>query len=163
MKKRSTKKRRMSGVRRRSRSTMGAIDFTNILAVVGGAVAAGYLNKLVPATINDKLVAGGKVALGVALPMLSKSGSTKNILTGVGAGMIAVGSVDLLKSFGVLSGNFDIPVINGDVLAGDDDFMSGDVLAGDIPVINGDEDFMSGDEDFMSGDDDFMSGDDDFN
>jgi len=162
MKKRSTKKRRMSGVRRRSRSTMGAIDFTNILAVVGGAVAAGYLNKLVPATINDKLVAGGKVALGVALPMLSKSGSTKNILTGVGAGMIAVGSVDLLKSFGVLSGNFDIPVINGDVLAGDDDFMSGDVLAGDIPVINGDEDFMSGDEDFMSGDDDFMSGDDDF-
>jgi hypothetical protein len=162
MKKRSTKKRRMSGVRRRSRSTMGAIDFTNILAVVGGAVAAGYLNKLVPATINDKLVAGGKVALGVALPMLSKSGSTKNILTGVGAGMIAVGSVDLLKSFGVLSGNFDIPVINGDVLAGDDDFMSGDVLAGDIPVINGDEDFMSGDEDFMSGDDDFMSGDEDF-
>lgn len=167
MKKRSTKKRRMSGVRRR-RSTMGAIDFTNILAVVGGAVAAGYLNKLVPATINDKLVAGGKVALGIALPMLSKSGSTKNILTGVGAGMIAVGSVDLLKSFGVLSGNFDIPVINGDVLAGDDDFMSGDVLAGDddfmsgdIPVINGDEDFISGDEDFMSGDDDFLSGDDD--
>ena len=162
MRKKSTKKRRMSGVSRRRHSSVGAIDFTNILAVVGGAVAAGYLNKIVPATINDKLVAGGKVALGIALPMLSKSGSTKNILTGVGAGMIAVGSVDLLKSFGVLSGNFDIPVINGDVLAGDDDFMSGDVLAGDIPVINGDEDFMSGDEDFMSGDDDFMSGDDDF-
>ena len=69
--------------------------------------------------------------------------------------------IDLLKSFGALSGDFDIPVINGDVLAGDEDFMSGDVLAGDIPVINGDEDFMSGDEDFMSGDDDFMSGDDD--
>jgi hypothetical protein len=60
--------------------------------------------------------------------------------------MIAVGSVDLLKSFGALSGDFDIPVINGDVLAGLD-VVNGDVLAGDdIPVINGDSEFMSGDE-----------------
>ena len=53
--------------------------------------------------------------------------------------MIAVGSVDLLKSFGAISGDFDIPVINGDVLAG----LGGDVLAGDfdIPVINGDDEF----------------------
>jgi len=161
MRKKHRSKRRVSGVRRSKRS-MGGIDFTNILAVVGGAVVAGYLNKLIPATVNDKIVAGGKVALGVALPMLVKSGSMKNIASGVGAGMIAVGSIDLLKSFGALSGDFDIPVINGDVLAGDDDFMSGDVLSGDIPVINGDEDFMSGDEDFMSGDEDYMSGDEDF-
>ena len=153
MRKKHRTKRRVSGVRRHRKQGMGAVDVTGILAVVGGAVAAGYLNKVIPTTINDKLVAGGKIALGVALPMLSKSGSTKNILHGVGAGMIAVGSVDLLKSFGVLSGNFDIPVINGDVLAGDD-FMSGDVLAGnDIPVVNGDE-FMSGD-DYMSGDDNY--------
>ena len=117
----------------------GKIDFTNILAVVGGAVIAGYVNKLVPVTVNDKIVAGGKVALGIVLPMLSKNGQTKNILSGVGAGMIAVGSVDLLKSFGAISGDFDIPVINGDVLAG----LGGDVLAGDfdIPVINGDNEF----------------------
>ena len=150
MRKKHKTKRRVSGVRRHHKH-MGGIDFTNILAVVGGAVAAGYLNKLIPSTVNDKIVAGGKVALGVALPMFVKSGSTKNLLSGIGSGMIAVGSIDLLKSFGALSGDFDIPVINGDVLA-NDDFMSGDVLSGDIPVINGDEDFMSGDDDFMSGD-----------
>ena len=147
--KRRKKHHRVSGVRRK-RHTMGSIDATNIISVIGGAVIAGYLNKLIPATVNDKIVAGGKVALGIALPMLVKSGSMKNVMQGVGAGMIAVGSVDLLKSFGALSGDFDIPVINGDVLAGD-------VLAGDfdIPVINGDnEDMMSGDDDFMSGDGD---------
>ena len=138
---RNRRKKRMSGVkgRRRSKMSGGKIDFTNILAVVGGAVIAGYVNKLVPVTVDDKIVAGGKVALGIALPMLSKNGQTKNILSGVGAGMIAVGSVDLLKSFGAISGDFDIPVINGDILAG----LNGDVLAGDfdIPVINGDDEF----------------------
>lgn len=146
MKRRKHTKRRISGVRRHRKHGMGAIDTTNIISVIGGAVIAGYLNKLIPATVNDKIVAGGKVALGIALPMLVKSGSMKNIMHGVGAGMIAVGSVDLLKSFGALSGDFDIPVINGDVLAGD-------VLA-DIPVINGDDDMMSGDDDFLSGDED---------
>ena len=149
--KRRRKHHKVSGTRRRShrKSHLGSIDATNIISVIGGAVIAGYLNKLIPATVNDKIVAGGKVALGIALPMLVKSGSMKNVMHGVGAGMIAVGSVDLLKSFGALSGDFDIPVINGDVLAGD-------VLAGDfdIPVINGDDDMMSGDDDFMSGDED---------
>ena len=138
---RNKRKKGMSGFKGRRRSKMSGnkIDFTNILAVVGGAVIAGYVNKLVPVTVNDKVVAGGKVALGIVLPMLSKNGQTKNILSGVGAGMIAVGSVDLLKSFGAISGDFDIPVINGDVLAG----LGGDVLAGDfdIPVINGDNEF----------------------
>jgi hypothetical protein len=150
MKRRKTGKRRMSGVRRRRHSGMGAIDTTNIISVIGGAVIAGLINKVIPTTVNDKIVAGGKVALGVALPMLVKSGSMKNVMAGVGAGMIAVGSVDLLKSFKVLNGDFDIPVINGDVL-------SGDVLSEDIDVINGDDDMMmNGDEDFLSGDDEDM-------
>lgn len=147
-------KRKVSGVRRRRSHSMAGIDTTNILGVVAGAVIAGYINKLIPATVNDKLIAGGKVALGVALPMFVK-GKMSHLIGGIGAGMVAVGSVDLLKSFGALNGDFDIPVINGDVLAGDvlagdDDFMSGD----DIPVINGDDDFMSGDDDFMNGDED---------
>jgi predicted YcjX-like family ATPase len=150
MKRRKTGKRRMSGVRRRRSSKMGAIDTTNIISVIGGAVIAGFINKVIPATVNDKIVAGGKVALGIALPMLVKDGGMKNVMAGVGAGMIAVGSVDLLKSFKVLNGDFDIPVINGDVL-------SGDVLSEDIDVINGDEDMMmNGDEDFLSGDDEDM-------
>jgi ligand-binding sensor protein len=70
-----------------------------------------------------------------------------HLVGGIGAGMVAVGSVDLLKSFGALNGDFDIPVINGDVLAGD--VLAGDVLSGDdsdIPVINGDDDFLNGDD-----------------
>lgn len=133
-------RRKISGVRRRKHS-MSGIDTTSILGVVAGAVAAGYLNKIVPATVNDKLLAGGKVALGVALPMFIKS--NRSLVSGIGAGMIAVGSVDLLKSFGALSGDFDIPVINGDILAGDMD---------DLPTINAD--ILSGDDDFMSGMDD---------
>jgi hypothetical protein len=143
------RKHKVSGTRRRRHHGMGAIDTTNILGVVGGAVIAGYLNKIVPATVNDKVLAGGKVALGIALPMIFKSGKTKNIMGGVGAGMIAVGSVDLLKSFGALSGSFDIPVVNGDILAGDDEM-------GDIPVVNGD--ILAGDDGMMSFND--LSGDD---
>lgn len=144
------KKTRKAGRRRSSKSTMGAIDITNILGVVAGAVVAGYLDKVIPDTIDNKIVAGGKIALGVALPMFVKSGSMKNILGGAGAGMIAVGSVDLLKGFGVLSGDEEDDMLeislNGDqdVLSGDEDInvINGDVLAGDddISVVNGYDD-----------------------
>ena len=148
-------KRRKKAVKRRSgkrsKSGMGAIDFTNILGVVAGAVAAGYLDKVIPETIDNKIVAGGKIALGVALPMFVKSGNMKNILAGVGSGMVAVGSIDLLKSFGVLSGAEDEEMLeislNGDldILSGDDDLsvVQGDILAGDddLSVVQGyDED-----------------------
>lgn len=131
--------------RKHHKSGMGAIDFTNILGVVAGAVAAGYLNKLIPDSVDPKIVAGGKIALGVALPMFVKSGSMKNVLAGAGAGMIAVGSVDLLKGFGVLSGASDDEVLeislNGDmdVLSGDDmSVINASVLAeDDMSVING--------------------------
>lgn len=145
------KKTRKAGRKRSRKSTMGAIDFSNILGVVAGAVVAGYLDKVIPDTIDNKIVAGGKIALGIALPMFVKSGSMKNILGGVGSGMVAVGSVDLLKEFGVLSGANDDDMLeislNGDqdVLAGDDDLnvINGDVLAGDdddIAVVNGYDD-----------------------
>jgi len=150
--KRGKRKHKVSGTRRRRHHGMGAIDTTNILGVVGGAVLAGYLNKIVPATVNDKVLAGGKVALGIALPMIFKSGKTKNIMAGAGAGMIAVGAVDLLKSFGALSGSFDIPVVNGDILAGDEDYMGQD-----IPVVNGD--ILAGDDGMMDFSD--LSGDED--
>ena len=144
------KKTKKAGRRRSRKTSMGNIDITNILGVVAGAVVAGYLDKVIPETIDNKIVAGGKIALGIALPMFVKSGSIKNILGGAGAGMIAVGSVDLLKEFGVLSGTSDDDMLeislNGDqdVLSGDDDLnvINGDVLAGDddISVINGMDD-----------------------
>jgi len=160
-KKRTHKK--ISGVRRKRRSMSGSTNFDtqNLIGLVAGAVIAGYINKVIPATTNDKIVSGGKIALGLALQKFMKGSLTH----GIGSGMIAVGSVDLLKSFGALSGDFDIPVINGDVLAGD--VLAGDdldVINGDdfdIPVINGDDiDLGMDDDDMMSGDDDDLSGDD---
>jgi len=146
MKRHHKRKAKVSGVKRRRHHSkgMGAIDTQNIMGVVLGAVVAGYINKIVPVTINDKIVAGGKVALGVALPMFVKSPKTKQLMSGIGAGLIAVGSVDLLKSFGALSGDFDIPVINGDILSGDDDIpvINGDILGDDLgeSVLAGNED-----------------------
>ena len=150
-KKRTHKK--MSGVRKHRRHSMhGAskFDTQNLLGLVAGAVIAGYVNKVIPATMNDKIVSGGKIALGLALQKFMKG----SLGHGIGSGMIAVGSVDLLKSFGALSGDFDIPVINGDVLAGD-------VLAGDdLPVINGDDlPVINGDDMIDLGMDDEMGED----
>lgn len=139
---------RRSGGRRHS--MLGAIDTTNIIAVAAGAAAAKFLDKVIPDTVNDKIVAGGKIALGVALPMFSKEGKTKAMLGGVGSGMIAVGTVELLSSFGVLSGVGaddkdmlvvslegvdDLPVVNGQddipVVNGDEEVLGAEVLAGD--------------------------------
>ena len=119
--------RRMSGI-----SGIKNIDFQNIAGVVGGALIAGYANKLLGnvATTNPKAVAGGKVVLGVALPMFMKN----RLGQGLGAGMVAVGSVDLLRSFGVITRDFDIPVVNGDEFG--EDILGADF---DIPVVNGDE------------------------
>lgn len=171
MAKRKKSKKSYSRGRRRSRmSGIGAIDFMNIIAVAGGAVAGGFVNKFVPSTINDKIVSGGKIALGVALPMLSKDGKMKNILSGVGAGMIAVGSVELLKSFGVLNGigadddtisvSLDgigesvlaESVLAEDVLTGDDLSVVNGIGEDDLSVVNGDDDLSvvnGDDEDFF--------------
>lgn len=158
MRKRKTKTRKSSRSRSRSRSMIGAIDFNSVMGVVVGAVATKLLDKVIPDTINDKIVSGGKVALGLALPMLSKEGKTKNLLSGVGNGMIAVGVVELLNSFGVLNGlgaNDDEMLVVS--LDGSDDL---NVVNGmdDINVVNGLGDDVLADDVLadmeMSGDDD---------
>ena len=139
------RKKRYSSRKRGRMSGVGAIDFMNIISVAAGAVAAGFVNKFVPATINDKIVSGGKIALGVALPMLSKDGKTKAMLSGVGSGMIAVGSVELLKSFGVLNGiGADTDTISVSLDGVEDyDYIGESVLAesvlaaDDLNVVNG--------------------------
>ena len=150
MKKR-TKKRGRSV---RGKSSMGAIDVTSILSVVVGAAISSFADKIVPATVDKKIVSGGKIALGVVLPMLVKDGKSKSILTAVGSGMIATATVDLLKSFGVLSGAEDefLQVdLSGteDVLAGDDISVingNGVLAEDDISIINGDDDEENTDE-----------------
>lgn len=146
MKKR-TKKRSRSSIRRKS--GMGAIDVTSILSVVVGAAISSFADKIVPATVDKKIVSGGKIALGVVLPMLVKDGKSKSILTAVGSGMIATATVDLLKSFGVLSGDED-EFLQVD-LSGDTDVLSGDE---DISVINGDGVLAEDDISIINGDDD---------
>jgi len=126
---------------KRRHSKMGAIDMQNILGVVAGAFTAGYLDKIIPATIDKKITSAGKIALGVLLPNLAKGGKMKSMLAGVGSGMIAVGTVNLLQGFGVLSGDDDMLEVS---LNGDQDILAGgeDVLAGDddLSVVNGDND-----------------------
>lgn len=144
--KRKTKTRKSSRSRSRSRSMIGAIDFNSVVGVVVGAVATKLLDKVIPDTINDKIVSGGKIALGLTLPMLSKEGKTKNLLSGVGNGMIAVGVVELLNSFGVLNG-----------LGANDDEMLVVSLDGadDLNVVNGMDDLnvVNGLGDDVLGDD----------
>lgn len=159
--KRKTKTRKSSRSRSRSRSMLGAIDFNSVIGVVVGAVATKLVDKVVPDTINDKIVSGGKIALGLALPMFAKEGKTKNLLSGVGNGMIAVGVVELLNSFGVLNGlganddemlvvslegTDDISVINGDDDINVINGLGDDVLADDV-LADMDMDYMDGDDD----------------
>lgn len=139
--------------RRKHSSSMGAVDVMNILGVAAGAVAAGYLDKVIPATINKKITAAGKIAVGVLLPSLVKGGKMKNTLAGVGSGMIAIGSVDLLKSFGVLSGVEDDDMLEVS-LNGGVDVLHGD----DLSVVNGDQDILAGEDlSVVNGMDDYDS------
>jgi hypothetical protein len=150
------KRKKISGVRRRQRMHgVGAVDFTNILGVIAGAVAGSMLNKVVPSTVDPRLVSGGKVALGIALPMLSKSGATKNILAGVGSGMLAVGGVELLKAVApnVISGIGEDEFISVSLDGIGESVLAEDVLSGDIDVINGDISVVSGDDE---DDEDYM-------
>ena len=137
----------------RLKSAMHGVDITIILSVIAGVVGAGYLDKVIPATLDRKIVAGGKIALGVVLPMLSKSGKMKNALAGVGSGMIAVGSIDLLKGFGMLSGAEDEEMLEVSLSGGHADVLAGD---DDISIVSGDQDILAGDDDIsvVSGYDD---------
>ena len=151
-KRKKAKKSRSSRRRFSGMAGLGAIDFTNILGVAAGAVGGKFVNKVIPETIDKNIVAGGKIALGVALPMLVKGGQMKNIVSGIGAGMVAIGSVELLTNLGVLNGlglienktpKFDIfanslgeNVLGENVLGAADDLS---VINGidDLSVING--------------------------
>jgi len=110
------KKAKKTPIRRRRRmSGMGNIasSATSALYVIAGAAAAGYVTKLLPDSLNDKIKAAVPVAVGIALPMFLKS----NLGQGLGQGMIAVGGLKLVQSFGVLNGigmadsQYRVPVI----------------------------------------------------
>ena len=151
-KKRSTKRRTVRRTRSRS---IGAFDFNQLLYSGVGGLGAQLINKVVPATWDAKMVAGGKLALGVALPMVSKDAKTKKMLSDIGAGIVAVSLVELIQSFGFMAGvGFAKPsdvqefavVLDSDRLQRDRigaDVLGADVLGAnddDIAVMNGADD-----------------------
>lgn len=91
--KKSHHSRRMSGVK-------GGGVAMEVLAIAGGAIAAKFLTKALAGKVNDKVLSGIVLAGGVFLPKFVKGDFGK----GLGAGMIATGSIGMLNSFGVLQG-----------------------------------------------------------
>lgn len=92
--KRSPRRRRMSGI-----GKVGGAAST-VLYTVAGAAAAQLVGKFLPAATNDKIKAAVPVAVGLFLPKFVKGAAGQ----GLAAGMIAVGGLKLVQSFGVLNG-----------------------------------------------------------
>lgn len=136
MSKRKTKK-KSSGRRRRVSGISGGASgmFMAAVAIAGGAVVAEMVSSKVAPDMDEKYKGLALVAVGTVLPkFILKSELGKN----VGAGMVAVGAVKALRSFGVISGvggdYLELPVaLNGtsdnlNVIAGLEDPIS--VIAG---------------------------------
>jgi len=112
---RRKKAKKATSRRRRSMSGIGKVGSTatSALYVIAGAAAAGYVSKMLPATLSDKVKAAIPVAAGLILPRFIKS----NLGQGLGAGMVAVGGLKLVQSFGVLNGigyadsSYSVPMV----------------------------------------------------
>ena len=87
---------------RRKRHSMGAIGSGASMAIyaVAGAAAAQLLSKVLPSSMDDKIKAAAPLAVGFFLPKFVKGSAGQ----GLGAGMVAVGGLKLVQSFGVLNG-----------------------------------------------------------
>lgn len=126
----------------RRSSSMGAVA-GNLLTTVGGiaagAIVAKQLNKILK--FDAKILAAGKVALGIALPKFIKN----PLMTSVGNGMIAVGATELVGAFvPSLGAADDVVLLSGlDEMGGLDEIgeyseLSGlDTMNGDISEVNG--------------------------
>lgn len=96
------RRRKSTPKRRSSRRRMGAIGKAGMgtaLYTIAGAIAAQAVTKYVPIG-NDKIKAAIPFALGMFLPKLIKG----SVGQGLGTGMVAVGGLKLIQSFGVLNG-----------------------------------------------------------
>jgi hypothetical protein len=129
------KRKKHHAVKRRRHAKVSGLDLTTVLSAVAGGIGANALNKIIPSTINSKVIAGAKIAVGLLAPMVIKNPSAKNIAAGLGTGFVVVGTLDLLKGFGVLNGIGEDDTLRIE-LAGNEEIMAGN----DISVINGQDD-----------------------
>jgi len=103
------KKKKSHGHRRSRRRSMGAVNLQSIGMKVAGIAAAAFVDNLARknfTSINQKLLGAIEIAAGVFLPKFMKS----PLGEGLGDGLIAVGTINLLKSFSVISGVGAVPV-----------------------------------------------------
>ena len=137
------------------------LPINEVLGVVAGAVAAGFVSKIV----NDKLpnvpgVVKSLIPIGVGIFL---TGNKNAIVKGAGFGMVAKGGAELASTLIPGIGNVDDIFLSAPA---DQSILSlpadQSVLSGDDEFMNGDEEFMNGDEEFMNGEDEFMNGDDEF-
>jgi len=145
---------RPTRVTRRKISGLGGMNLTDPLLVGGGAIAGRFLDKLFPA-MDAKLKAGGKIAIGILLPMVIKDPKSKKLLELLGYGLVATGSLELATSMNIISGigsvndlkDDDLLVVSLDGVDDDklaeliefEDVLNDDILNGDdIPVVSDD-------------------------
>lgn len=88
--------------RRRSRiSGMAGIDLQTLALMAAGAIAGRIAQNKLSGKVNPKILAGGQIAAGGYLvPSFIKNPMAK----AVGAGMAVNGVIELVKSFGIISG-----------------------------------------------------------
>lgn len=98
---RKSYKRKSAPKRRRKMSGIGAVGSTamSVAYTIAGGVAAQLVTKFVPLQ-NEKIKAAIPVALGLVLPRFVKGAAGQ----GLANGMVAVGGIKLIQSFGVLNG-----------------------------------------------------------
>jgi hypothetical protein len=104
------KKKKNHPARRRSRHRrMGAVNLQGIGIKMGGIAAAAFLDNLARknfTSINPKILAVAEIGAGIFLPKFLKGPMGE----AAGEGLIAVGTISLLKSFSVISGVGAVPM-----------------------------------------------------
>jgi len=130
------------------------LPINEVLGVVAGAVAAGFVSKLV----NDKMpnTPGYIKALIPIGAGIFLTGNKNTMLKGVGFGMVAKGGAELASTLIPGIGNIDEVFLSAPA---DQSILS---LPADQSVLSGNDDFINGEDDFINGEDEFMNGEEDF-
>lgn len=117
--------------RRRRMGAIGGSNVTNVLGIVGGAIAARMVVSKVLPNVDTKIKNAGVIALGVFMPKLLKGDLGKAL----GNGMIAVGGAGLVTEFlpglGAIEETIEFPVTVGEVPDNISVIAGDEVLAGD--------------------------------